>query len=326
MTTTSKQTRYAVSYRLKIARPWTSIFLLCRLLPTALYHFLARPARRDIPEIGYSFLRGLSLKERAIFAFHDAMHDLLFASYTEITGFKVSPATAPMLNLLIDLTNCFDEYLDHNLSSGAVLPLDEVLEAAQIRERRYAFRRYLQLFGRAEPIIAYLREALTSHYERYVQNLKSASSTLQFEDTLAAAQFDSGAWRRYVIEVIALFNGHEVRSEALQGFYLFGMIHKFADDMFDLRRDIRTGKPNLVYALISQELAELATLQQAMGKRTRLGAAWWETHCPITYGRYFDHVEHYYSQIASKKLRFVSDLFVAPALVGIDLEHLHRQE
>jgi hypothetical protein len=294
------------------------------MLPSAIYHFLVRPERKDIPEIGYSFSKGLGLKERIIFAFHDAMHDLLYDSYSEITGFKVSSATRPMLNLLIDLTNSLDGYLDQNISSGVVPSLYRALEVAPLRERRDAFRRYLQLFGHAEPIIAYLREALATHFERYVQSLKTASSTLQFEETLAAAQLDSGAWRRSVIEIVALFNTHEMPSVVLQEYYFFGMIHKFSDDMFDLRQDIRTGKPNLVYALIRQEPTELTTLQLAMKKHTRLGVTWWKRHCPNTYNRFFDYVEHYYSQISSKKLLFVSDLFVAPALLGIDLELLRQ--
>ncbi|HYT40954.1 MAG TPA: hypothetical protein VEP90_01290, partial [Methylomirabilota bacterium] len=101
MITRSIQRRHPVPYRVRIARPWMGIHILCRLLPSALYHLILRPERRNIPEIGYSFLKGVSFKERVIFAFYDVMHNLIFDSYSEMTGLKVLPATGPMFNLLL---------------------------------------------------------------------------------------------------------------------------------------------------------------------------------------------------------------------------------
>jgi hypothetical protein len=322
MTTRSIQMRHPVPYRVRIARSWTKFHLLCCSLPYALYHLILRPERPNIPEIGYSFLKNPSFKERVVFAYYDVMHNLLFDSYTEITGLKVLPATGPMFNLLLDLTKCLDGYLDKSQKSVTTSSLDMVLEAPPLRERIEVFRHYLQLFGREKPIMAYLRKMFTTYYEQYTQHLMTAGSTLQFEDILATAQVDSGMWRRCGIEIVAIFNSHEPPSEALQDFYLFGMVVKFADDMFDLRQDLRNGNPNLLYALICQDQVELTALQLALRKPTRLNAAWWQTHCPNTYSRFFDHIEHYYHQITSKKLRFVTDLLVAPALLGIDLELL----
>ncbi len=326
MITRSIQRRHPVPYRVRIARPWMGIHILCRLLPSALYHLILRPERRNIPEIGYSFLKGVSFKERVIFAFYDVMHNLIFDSYSEMTGLKVLPATGPMFNLLLDLTRCLDGYLDKSQRSTTVSSLDRVLEAPPLQERIEIFRRYLRLFGREESIMAYLRQMFTIYYQQYAQRLMAASSTLQFKDILATAQVDSGIWRRCLIEIVALFNAHELPSEDLQDFYLFGIVGKFADDMFDLRQDLRNGNPNLLYALICQDQVELTVLQQALRKPTRLNAVWWQTHCPNTYNRFFDHIEHYYCQITSRKLRFVSDLLVAPALLGIDLELLPTYE
>ena len=143
--------------------------------------------------------------------------------------------------------------------------------------------------------------------------LNTAKSSLQFEDTLEAVKIES-RWLHGVMEIVRLFNGHQINDEVLNDFYLFAMIGKFADDMADLVCDIEKGLPNLLYALIRQNPVEYACLQLAIEKRKRLSIYWWKKHCPITYMCYFKHIEYYYQQMKSSKVRVASTLmFLSPA-------------
>jgi hypothetical protein len=225
-----------------------------------------------------------------------------------------------MFFLLIELTRRIDEYLDQHLGGETPLSVDEVLKAPLIQEQITIFRGYLQLFSRADPIMRYLRDLFAAHYDSYLKTLEKANNTLRFDDVLGATKVDTGIWLRCMLEVVALFNGHELQEEALHNFYLFGMVGKFADDMVDMPRDVEKHDPNLLYALTCQTQCDKDALHAALEAHERLRVTWWGEHCPHTYRRYFEHIEHYYQQIVSKKLRFACDLIMLPAIVGRDYD------
>jgi hypothetical protein len=307
-------------YRLYMTRPNLKKGLLFRLAPYYLNHLIRQPYRRDIPAIGYRVPRVLTRKRRRLTALYDAMYNLLLDSYAEITHSRLAAETGEMFFLLIELTRRIDEHLDQHLGNDTSLSLDDVLKAPLIQEQIGIFRSYLHLFGRADTIMGYLRDLFATHYNNYVRALEKASSTHQFDAVLAAAEVDTGIWLRCTMEAVALFNGHKPDAEALDNFYLFGMVGKFADDMVDLPRDIEKNDPNLLYALISQTPGEKDILLTALEAHERLRASWWNEHCPRTFMAYFEYIEHYYRQIISRKLRFACDLIMLPAIVGRDYD------
>jgi len=76
------------------------------------------------------------------------------------------------------------------------------------------------------------------------------------------------------MEIATLFNGATLDARARQDFYLFGMVSKFADDRVDIGHDVRAESPNLLHALLSQTLQELATFEQQMAQGELLQTDW----------------------------------------------------
>ena len=151
-----------------------------------------------------------------------------------------------------------------------------------------------------------------AYYDPYVTAFLAARNSLQFEDTLEVAKIDTGIWCRIVMEIVCLFNGHQIDDEMLNDFYLFGLVGKFVDDMVDLASDIEKGLPNLIYTLIRQHPEEYARLELAIKKGERINIAWWKKRCPLTCMYCFKHIEHYYQQMKSSKVRTLSLLMFAP--------------
>ena len=311
---------YQLPYRLYVTQPNFKKRLLLRLAPYYLNHLVRQPYRRDVPAIGYKVPKVLTQRRRRLTALYDSMYNLLLDGYAEITHSKLAAETGEMFFLLIELTRRIDEHLDQHLGSDTSLLLDDVLKAPLIQEQLAVFRSYLQLFGRAQVIMTYLKDLFAAHYDSYVRTLEKANSSLQFDDVLVAARVDTGIWLRCMLETVALFNGHKPHEEALNNFYLFGMVGKFADDMVDLPRDVEKNDPNLLYALAYQTLPERNALHAALKAHKRLRVTWWSEYCPHTYRRYFEYIEHYYKQIISEKLRFACDLIMLPAIVGRDYD------
>ena len=192
------------------------------------------------------------------------------------------------------------------------LPIYNLLDVHTILNQFLDLYRHIAMFGYAMPIIKYLLQSLITYnyYDRYIYAFNIARDHLQFEDTLEVAKIDSGLACLTVIEAACLFSGHPIDDEILNDFYLFGMVGKFADDMFDLTDDIEKGLPNLLDALVRQNPEEYACLQLAIKQGERLTIAWWKKRCPLTFICYFKYVEHYYQQIKSSKVRRASMLML----------------
>jgi len=310
----------SIPYRAKFTRPYLCSLLLFRYLPYYIHHYVSQRYRRDIPAIGYVLPRLYKWQWRWHGAMYDTMYNILLDGYTELTGLKVIPATGQMLFFLIELTRCLDKHLDSLLGNNdnPSLALEEILEIPALKEQLTIFRCYVEQFGRAEPIFVYLKGLFTEHYERHILNLKTARQSGQFEDILTVAHIDNGGWLRVVMEVVRLFNAHELESTVLDDYYLLGMAGKFADDMADLLQDIDKGYLNLLYALLCQTPAELEVFQFAVRQKKLLDTSWWSKHCPTTYIRYFEYIDYYYNQLCSSKLRLACDVVMIIPVIGYD--------
>lgn len=287
-----------------------------------IYHYLAQRYRRDIPHIEYRLPQIERWRWRWHGAISDAVYNILLDGYTELTGLPVSLHTGQMLFLLIELTKCLDEHLDSRLAQSAEtsLTLQEMLAFPELHQQLTIFCRYLEHFGRAEPILHYLKTQFTTQYERHIQALKTARNSLAFEDVLNVAYVDNGGWLRAVMEVVRLFNGHEVDENILADYSFFGMAGKFTDDMVDLLCDIKQGYLNLLYSLLLQTPTELATFELAVRQKKRLGFSWWSQHCSQTYTRYFTSIASYYNQLRSSQLRLAYDLMMLLPRFGYNLD------
>lgn len=306
-----------VPYRLRLSRFY--LFYLCvfHLLPRGLYHFIKRPYCRDVLAIDYELSQQNRKQKRGLRALYDTMFSFLLDGYVELTGTKLASGTGQMVFFLVELARRLDKYLDEYFEIGNSLAMNEILEIPEIQEQIAVFRRYLGLFGCAEPILEYLNQMFDNHYDTYIDTLKAAKNNHRFKDVFEVARTDTGIWFRSVMEMVILFNKHQMNDEVLNDFYLFGMVGKFADDMADLVADIEQGSPNLLYALIRQNPEEYAHLQFAIKKGERLNIAWWKKRCPLTYIQYFKHIEHYHQQIKSSKVRIVSMLMFVPPARGL---------
>jgi hypothetical protein len=176
------------------------------------------------------------------------------------------------------------------------------------------------MFGRAESVMGHLRSVFADYYERYIHALGSPEKDWHFTAILKGIEIDSGIQLRSMLEVVGLFNGHQPHEEVQRNFYALGMAGKFADDKVDLVRDISKNRPNLLYALISQNEAKLSALETAIEGKKRLDVDWWNKHCPDTYVEYFEYIEHYYNQISSPKLRLACDLMMLAVVIGYDYD------
>lgn len=315
----------SVLYRLNFSRFYLFHLLVFHLLPRYLYHFIKQPYCRDMSAIDYQLSQQNRKQRRGLRALYDTMFSFLLDGYVELAKAKLAPGTGQIVFFLVELTRRFDEYLDEYLGTGASFALNEVLEKPAIQEQRAVFYRYVELFGRTEPIQKYLKQSFVTYYDTYIDTLNTAKNSLQFEDTLEAAKVES-RWLRGVMEIVRLFNGHQINDEVLNDFYLFGMIGKLADDMADLVCDIEKGLPNLLYALIRQNPVEYAILQLAIEKGKRLSISWWKKRCPITYMCYLKHIEYYYQQMKSSKVRIASTLMFLPPARGVQCPALKRVE
>ena len=315
----------SVLYSLNLSRFYLFYMVVFHLLPRYLYHFIKQPFCRDMSAIDDQLPQQNRKQRRSLRATYDAMFSFLLDGYVELAEAKLAPGTGQIVLFLVELTRRFDEYLDEYLGTGASFALNEVLERPAVQEQRAAFYRYVELFGRVEPIQKYLKQSFVTYYDTYIHTLNTAKNSLQFEDTLEAVKVES-RWLHGVMEIVRLFNGHQINDEVLNDFYLFGMIGKFADDMADVVCDIKQGLPNLLYALIRQNPEEYALLQLAIEKGKCLSIYWWKKHCPITYMCYFKHIEHYYQQMKSSKLRMASTLMFLPLARGAQCPTLKRLE
>jgi hypothetical protein len=306
-----------VPYRLRLSRFYLFYLMIFHLFPRVLYHFIKRPYCRDVHTIDYELSQQSRKQKRGLRAIYDAMFSFLLDGYVELAGVKVASGSGQIMLFLVELAKCLDEYLDEYLEAGDSLAMDEALEVPVLREQRAMFRRYLELYGCAEPILKYVRRLFVTYYDPYVNVLKAVKNNLQFEDIFEAARIDSGIWLRFVMEVVVLFNKHQMDDEVLNDFFLFGMVGKFADDMADLVADIEQGSPNLLYALIRQNPEEYVLLQFAIKRGERLNLAWWKKRCPLTYMHYFEYIEYYYQQIKSSKVRIASMLMFVACARGI---------
>lgn len=294
--------------------------LLFRLFPYYLRHFFNSPHCKDVPDINYKCLRiplfDIRLRNRR--ALYHAIRHILLDGYAELTELKLMPATGQLFFFALELTVIFDEHLEKRLETNTPLDLAQILDEPIVKQRRKDFIYYLQQFGREEIIATHLQDLFVTYYDTYTHIL--LQNDWQFEEIYKAVQLDNGLWLRSLMEVICLFNEHDFQEAVLENFYAFGMVGKLADDMVDLVRDFNRGRPNLLYALICQNEAELANFQYALENRTRLTQDWWFNSCPRTYEEYFRYVEKYYDQITSQKLKLACDLLMFPAIMGYDYD------
>ena len=263
----------------------------------------------------------IGLQTRAIRAVYDGISSLALDGYVELTGAKLVPGSGQIAFFALEFARSLDAYLDKHLLAGTPLPMNTVLEVPEITEHIATFYRHVEPSGSAIPILKHLRQLFLTYYDVYVKAFLVARKSLQFEDILEVAKIDTGIWSRTIMEVVCIFNGHQIDYAILNDFYFFGMVAKFADDLFDLVSDVEQGLPNLLYPLVRHHPQEYTHLELAIKKGKRPTLAWWKKHCPLTCTYYFKHIEHYYRQIRSSKVRRLSLLmFVSPSFIIYSLD------
>jgi hypothetical protein len=314
-----------VPYYLKLTRLYLYILILVHFTPYYLRHYIKRNYRDNIVIFGsYVAQIGVQRKRRHI-ALYDAIYNIVLDGYRELTGQRLDPHVGYMVGLGVDFVMRLDKHVDMQLKNNTLLQLDETLKAPELQELLTVFRRWIRQSGQYH-LMDPLLKSLVSDYDIYIQSLKTARSSIHFDDILRSAHLDSAFLFRRAIELLCLMNAYKLNETVLNDFYLFGMVCKLSDDIVDIIVDIKRDHPNLLYALLRQNKNECAVFETAVEGRRRLDATWWRKHCPVTYIQYFEYVEHYYNSIRSSKLKLLCDLIFLPVVLGFDLMQSQKRK
>lgn len=303
-------------FRLKLSRQYLNLSRL--LAPYYFRHFTRRPYRQSVPAINYEYPQ-VNTHKRIRESLYDAMYNVMLDGYVEIAKLDLRTETGLMLNLLIDLTKHLDEYLDDE-STDRHAEIKEILEFPKVKKPYETFCDYTEMCGCSKPVMSHLSCLFSSHFKDYLGVLKKANNTRKFEDIIEAGKIDTGIWLSSVVEVVRLFNAHEPNNNVNHNFYYLGLVGKFADDMVDIKRDIRRDRINLLYALVSQNSNELDNLNAVIKSGDKLGIRWWRKYCPVSFAGYYGHINEYYNQITSHKIRITGNLLLLPAVTGYDYD------
>src|SRR5450759_2365185 len=225
------------------------LHLLTVLGPLYGRHLVRRPFARTLRYVpGYRRASGLSNRHRQ--ALYDSVLECLLRAYFRELRARYSPTTGPMLTLLIDVMKHLDMYLDAAETGGQIRAVAEILDVDGIRGPYEAFKEFAATHGQSEPVIRYLRNGFESHFPTYLGNMNRATRTGDPAAILDMAKDDSGFELRALMEMAALYNSTEPSDQAGRQVYAVGMVGKLADDMVDLKRDVRDGGINLLVTYV----------------------------------------------------------------------------
>jgi hypothetical protein len=305
-------------FLLKSTRPCLN--LLRTFTPYYFRHVIYRPYRQSFPHINYKHPQ-VSIRERFTDSTMDTIYTLMLDGYTELVKLDVRNGTGLLLKFLIeDLMRPLDELLEDELTRCNAVDIDELLESPKLKNPCDTLRDYTGIYGTSEAVINHLEDLFSSLFEDYWNVLTKADNTREFEDVLDTSKFQAGILLSSIMEVVHLFNRHDfsrdVQQDLQHNFYSLGMVVQFADDMVDLIGDIKRERINLLYALVCQNQTELQNLHTAIKSGDRLSIWWWRKYCPVSFVRYYYHINEYYNQITSHNLRITGNLLLFRAGIG----------
>jgi len=302
------------------------IFPLLRYSPYYFRHLIVLSYRKDISGITSAVRENGRKQKRYLSALYDSILNLALEGYVDIMEEKIIPSTGQMLHHLFELTIRFDEFLDRHRKTENSLKLFDVLGDPCIKEQLTIFRNYVRTFGREEIIISYFKEMFTAHYDRYINLIKANSTQASFKETLEISRLDSGSSLASAMEIVRLFNDHQSKSKMFKEFSLLGTFAKFADDIADIKCDIKKNHLNLFFSLVNENPIEKINLYQGIKSNVQINFNWLSKNCPNTFSEYFRTMESYYDQITAPKLKLICELSIIPASLGFtaDTEHNDR--
>src|ERR1035437_2727768 len=98
------------------------------------------------------------------------------------------------------------------------------------------------------------------------------------------------------------------------------MVGKLADDMVDLKRDVRDGGINLLVTYVHQDRDEAASLASALAAGEGLKLKGGRTNCPNAFAGFTHVLETYFEQITAPSMMDVAALLLVPAAMGMDYD------
>jgi hypothetical protein len=302
-------------FELKITRQ--TLELLKTFVPYYFRHLIYRPHRRNISPVNYEYPH-VGILKRAAESALDVIYSLMLEGYAELVGLKVRNGTGLLLKFLIeDLTRPLDDVLEDELITKDTVDIETLLETPKLKNPCDTLRDYTSIYGVSENVIDYLHYLFSLLFEDYWNTLKKANNTREFVDVFEAVKIDNGILVADVMQVVRLFNNHDCSKDAQynlqRDFYFLGIVGKLADDIVDLKRDIKRDCINLLYALVSQNQPELQNLNTAIRSGDRLSIWWWRKYCPVSFARYYCYIERHYNQITSSKLKITANLLLLRA-------------
>jgi hypothetical protein len=241
--------------------------------------------------------------------------------YTELVKLDVRTGTGLLVKLLIeDLMRPLDVFLEDALTTSRAVDIGELLRSPTLKNPCDTLRTYTGMYGVSEAVIHHLEDLFSLMFEDYWNTLKKADNTRKFADIIDTSKIQAGILLSSIMEVVQLFNGHDfnqnVQWDLQYNFHSLGIVIQFADDMVDLKGDIKRDRLNLLYALVSQNQPELQNLHAAIRSGDRLSIWWWRKYCPGSFARYYDHIREHYNHITSHNLRILANLLLFRAGIG----------
>src|SRR5258708_5214980 len=152
-----------------------------RLLPYVVRHMSVRPLR-SAPQARLVSAEFDNWQYRRIA--HDIYCEMFIQGYQQITALPVSADTGLALVLFVVFIFTFDQEFERRCLKGITIDYPVILDTSQVAEAWSALARYLDAFGRADPILEHISRTFAENYAEYCWWLDEAKRTLSIESTV----------------------------------------------------------------------------------------------------------------------------------------------
>jgi len=298
------------------------IKILFRFFPYYFKHFIIYKSQKSIPEIGYRKDK-LNLFTKMHRALYDAMYNIVIDGYLEHTGLKVSKDTFIMIFFLRQFIASLDDELEEQLANDRFNGLEALLESKSVSVYLNYIKQY-QVHQKCEHNIAgHLTSWLGLEFDRYICLTRNTVKSYNIEHILECNNYDSGMWLEVLTECVALFNDHnQLDTKTIKDLNFCGNACKLADELVDIRRDVKELDPNVMVAILEKYPVEKKVFLKEMNSKKWLCLKWWLKNCPESTDEFFGLVDEFYNSISSSKLKLVCYMSFLPAIIGYDFEVL----
>lgn len=300
------------------------ISILVRFLPFFIRQLYITLFRDPIPGVDMKTDR-LSFSDWIYHSLYDSVYSMILFNSNDPSSPSFNKKSMHLIYLLRQIASSIDGDLEALLVKDEYMGMENLLDSSRTQYYLEYLKKFQEYHQSPVDILDYSNRLLHEQMDGYIAQCKTAGTTYSVNDILECNDQDSGGWMVYLKEIIYLFNGINGYGAKDNGtLHALGMAGKLADEMIDIKRDIKDSDPNLFYAILKKYPEEKNVFIRNFSNHRTLSSRWLKKHCPKSLDEFFEIVEDYYKKIDSGRMRLACHLMFLPVIIGIDYETLKK--